>query len=269
MSAISAAFFDLSEDEKSLVRWPGTGPWHGWQPVYAGAQELTGDRVPDLVERFEVQEIDDFGLWPERPAGLRTTWIAYYRACAGLASRLMMGIAAALDLPESELGPWTTGQFANLVVNNYPAQPEPPLPGQVRVGPHGDRGGFTLLAADAAPGGLQVRLPGSSRWIGVQIPPEAYLVQAGDLLSRWTNRIIRPNAHQVINPPREVAATARRQAVVFFHYPALDHVVVPAPSCVAASGSPPMTPLHAGDHLLRRQAAFAVSSAERYGDLDD
>jgi len=269
MAAVSAAFFDLAEDEKALVRWPGTGPWHGWQPVYAGAQELTGDRVPDLVERFEVQEIDDFALWPERPARLRPTWFAYYRACADLAGRLMTDIAAALDLPPNELGPWTAGQFANLVVNNYPAQPQPPLPGQVRVGPHTDRGGFTLLAADAAPGGLEVRLPGSSRWIGVQIPPEAYLVQAGDLLSRWTNRIVRPNTHQVVNPPREVAAVARRQAVVFFHYPALDHVVVPAPSCVAASGNPPLAPLHAGEHLLRRQAAFAVSSAERYGDLDD
>jgi isopenicillin N synthase-like dioxygenase len=269
MASVSARFFDLPEEEKALVRWPGTGQWKGWQPVYAGAAELTGERVPDLVERFEVQEIDDFGMWPSEPTGLRATWVAYYRACAALASELMVGIAGALDLPSADMAAWTTRQYANLVVNNYPAQPDAPLPGQVRVGPHTDRGGFTLLAADDAPGGLEVRLPGSRDWIAVQIPADAFLVQAGDLLSRWTNRLIRANAHRVVNPPRQVAATARRQAVVYFHYPALDHVVAPAPSCIAASGNPPLEPLHAGEHLMHRQAAFAVASAERYGDMED
>jgi isopenicillin N synthase-like dioxygenase len=180
----------------------------------------------------------------------------------------MVGIVGALDLPPEDLPAWTTGQYANLVVNNYPPQPEPPLPQQVRVGPHTDRGGFTLLAADDAPGGLEVRLPGSTEWIPVVIPPEAFLVQAGDLLSRWTNRVIRPNAHRVVNPPRDVAATARRQAVVYFHYPSLTHTVTPAPSCVARSGAPTLEPLHAGDHLMYRQAAFASSTAERYGDME-
>lgn len=268
MAAVSASFFDLPAEEKEAVRWPATGPWHGWQPVYAGVEELTGSRVPDLVERFEVQEVDDFALWPSRPTSLRDTWLAYYRQCAGLVTRLMTMLASALDLPSDELAAWTDRQYANLCVNNYPAQPEPPLPGQVRVGPHTDRGGLTLLAADDAPGGLEVRLPGGGDWIPVQIPPSCYLVQAGDLLARWTNRTIRANVHQVVNPPRAVAATARRQAVIYFHYPALDTVVAPAPACVSTSGGEALPALHAGQHLFNRQTAYALSSSEAHSDLD-
>lgn len=34
---------------------------HGWQPVYEGAEDRTGERVPDLVERFELHHRADAG----------------------------------------------------------------------------------------------------------------------------------------------------------------------------------------------------------------
>lgn len=273
MAAISASFFDLPETTKAAVRWDGTGRWAGWQPVYAGVAELTGERVPDLIERFEMFQPDTFVAWPsdaDRFDGVafRSTWLEYHDACADLSSRLMVMLAGELDLPLDELAPWTHGQYANLVVNNYPAQTTPPVPGQTRTAAHTDRGGLTLLAADDAPGGLEVRLHGSGEWTPVIIPSDAYLVQAGDLLARWTNRLIRANIHRVVNPPPELAATARRQAVVYFHYPHLDAVITPAPACVAASGAPPLAPLQSGDHLMHRQRSFAQDGAERYGEID-
>jgi isopenicillin N synthase-like dioxygenase len=262
LHAVSREFFGLPRHEKAKVRWPGTGYWHGWQPVYEGAEDITGTRVPDLVERFEVQEIDTYTFWPEQPAGFVDTWTAYYRACATLSSRLMTLLADALSLPANELEPWTDRQFANLVVNNYPAQPEPPLEGQVRVGSHTDRGGFTLLWADQAPGGLEVRATGSSEWTSVAFPPDVFLVQAGDLLARWTNNVIRANVHRVVNPPREAAAAAQRTALVYFHYPALDATITPAPSCVG--DHPSLPSVVSGEHLLRRQEQFKVRTDELY-----
>ncbi|MCU1488041.1 MAG: 2OG-Fe(II) oxygenase [Actinomycetia bacterium] len=260
--ARSREFFALPREVKQQVRWPGTGPWHGWQPVYEGAADIIGTRVPDLVERFEVHEVDEFSLWPDEVAGFREAWLAYYFSCATLASRLVRVVAAELDLPEEELPAWTDGQFANLVANHYLPQPEPPLPGQTRVGAHTDRGGVTLLAADEAPGGLEVRLAGQ-RWVPVVIPPDAYVLQVGDLFARWTNRRLPANVHRVVNPPREVAATASRLALVYFHYPALDARVVPAPSCVTAD-RPALAPLVCGEHLLARQEAFKVRVDEAY-----
>lgn len=268
MADVTAAFFDLPRAEKERVRWPGTGAWRGWQPVYDGTPELTGDRVPDLVERFEAQELEHFTMWPERPAELRETWVAYNAECRRVTSLLIDLFADGLDLPAEDIPAWTENQYANLCVNNYPAQPDPPLPGQVRIGPHTDRGGITLLAADAAPGGLQVRLPTTGEWVGVTIPVDAYLVQVGDLFARWTNLVVHGNVHQVVNPPRHLAAQARRQAIVYFHYPHLDTVVTPAPSCVARSGRDPLPPMHARDHLLRRQAAYAKAHDVRSGELD-
>ena len=268
MAAVTATFFDLPEPEKARVRWPGTGAWRGWQPVYAGVPELTGDRTPDLVERFEAQELETFAMWPERPAELRATWEAYYAECARVTGELMERLAEGLDLPGVELEAWTDRQYANLCVNNDPAQPEPPLPGQVRVGAHTDRGGITLLAADAAPGGLEVELPSTGEWVSVTIPQDAYLVQVGDLFARWTNLVVHGNIHRVVNPPRSVASSARRQSVVYFHYPALDTVVTPAPSCVARSRRDALPPLHAREHLLRRQEQFARDQPVRTGELD-
>lgn len=273
IATISASFFDLPEATKSAVRWDGTGRWAGWQPVYAGVTELTGERVPDLIERFEMFQPDTFARWPATAGAFegeafRSTWLAYHDACADLSSRLMEMLADELDLPLDELAPWTAGQYANLVVNNYPAQSTPPAPDQTRAAAHTDRGGLTLLAADDAPGGLEVRLHGSGEWTPVIIPADAYLVQAGDLLARWTNRLIRANIHRVVNPPPELASAARRQAVVYFHYPNLDAVITPAPACVAASGAPALAPLQSGDHLMQRQRSFAQDGSERYGEID-
>jgi isopenicillin N synthase-like dioxygenase len=267
MRELSRQFFALPRHQKAAVRWPGTGFWHGWQPVYEGAEELTGSRVPDLVERFEVQELDTFSLWPEHPADFVEAWTDYYGQCRALASRLMSMIAGSLDLPSEDLEAWTDRQFANLVVNNYPAQPEPPQEGQVRVGSHTDRGGFTLLWADDAPGGLEVKPTGTNRWVQVDFPPDVFLVQAGDLLARWTANTVRANVHRVVNPPREVAAGAQRLALVYFHYPALDTVIRPAASCIRAGDADPVDvtlTTVAGDHLLKRQEQFKVRSDELY-----
>jgi isopenicillin N synthase-like dioxygenase len=259
---LSRAFFARPEAEKARVRWDGTGPWSGWQPVYEGAGEITGDRVPDLVERFECQELATFALWPDRPVGFAEAWTAYYDAAGDLASHLVRLAVEVLDLPTDALPAWTDQQFANLVANHYLPQPDPPLPGQTRVGAHTDRGGITLLSADEAPGGLEVR-PRGRGWTPVVIPEDAYVVQVGDLFSRWTNRRIPANLHRVVNPPREVAAEASRLALVYFHYPALDSVVAPAPSCVD-SEHPPIEAIVAGEHLFRRQEAFKQGAAERY-----
>jgi isopenicillin N synthase-like dioxygenase len=260
--ARSREFFAQPREVKARVRWPGTGPWHGWQPVYEGVDELTGTRVPDLLERFEVQEVDEFDFWPDSVAGFREAWLAYYFSCATLASRLVRLVAGELELPESVLADWTDRQFANLVANHYLPQVTPPLPGQTRTGAHTDRGGVTLLAADEAPGGLEVRL-GGREWVPVVIPPDAYVLQVGDLFARWTNRRLPANVHRVVNPPAEVAATSSRLALVYFHYPALDTVVTPAPSCVTAD-RPALPPLVCGEHLLARQEAYKVRTSEDY-----
>jgi isopenicillin N synthase-like dioxygenase len=261
MVALTRSFFDLDPAEKERVRWDGRGWWSGWQPVYRGDAELTGSRTPDLLERFEVQELDRFERWPDRPVGLSAVWTAYYDACHALSNRIVGLLATELDLPADELAAWTTRQFANLCANHYPAQLQPPEPGQVRTGAHTDRGGLTLLWADQAPGGLEVRPPGNREWAPVWIPPDAILLQVGDLLARWVNGRIRANVHRVVNPPVDLAASASRLALVYFHYPAMDTLVRPAPSCVSAA-RPALPPLQTEEHFFHRQESYKVAAED-------
>jgi len=266
MVEVSTAFFDLPREQKSPTRWPGDGLWRGWQPVYEGAADLTGGRVPDLLERFEVTlagprdgSLDaltaTFSLWPSQPDGFAGVWTRYYVALGGLADRLMSAVIDALALPAADAAAWTGEHYANLVAINYIAQPAPPEPGQLRTRQHTDRGGLTLLWADQAPGGLEVMLPRSREWVPVLIPAGAFLVQAGDLLARWTSHAIRPNIHRVVNPPAEVAATSRRISIPYFHYPRLDLLVEAAPSCLSP-GRRPARPVVAGEHAFSRQEDY-------------
>jgi isopenicillin N synthase-like dioxygenase len=226
-----------------------------------------GERLPEPVERFEMYEPESFPLWPHAPAALRPIWEEFHARSADIVSRLMDLLIAGLDLPVDLRDAWTEQQFSSLCANFYHPQPIPPPLGQLRTEPHTDHGGLTLLSADDAPGGLEVRLPGSPGWIPVIIPPDMMLVQAGDLLSRWTNRRVRGNLHRVVNPPPERAMTSR-MSVVFFHHPDLDTLVEPAPSQVALSGSPSLAPLRAREHCLNRQVSYGKVDDERRGDLD-
>jgi isopenicillin N synthase-like dioxygenase len=263
MIEVSRAFFDLPLEDKAAVRWPGDGQWRGWLPVFEGGRDLNGDGPPELLEKFEIQlphpwpHSDEallsewgegFDSWPAAPSELRSLWSAYYQEMGYLACRIVTMIAEALDLPVEALDDWRDRHFANLVVNNYFGQQEAPAPGQLRAKAHTDIGGLTVLWADDAPGGLEVRQPGVSGWTPVVVPPGAYLIQVGDLLARWTNDLIKANIHRVANPPAESGEQSRRTSLVYFHYPNLDVTVTPAPSCIS-DDTPAGSAIAAGGHL--------------------
>ncbi|MBW8076572.1 MAG: isopenicillin N synthase family oxygenase [Gallionella sp.] len=275
---VSRSFFDLPVEDKAKVRWPGDGYWRGWQPLVGGQVDIDAPK-PTVLERFEVPVPSDavrlstgtqgivanFDLWPQRPAGFAEAWSRYYYALAELSSRVITAISATLSLPPSQLPAWCTHQHANLVANNYLAQEQAPPQGEMRQRPHSDIGGLTVLWADDAPGGLEVRMPGSSRWTPVQFVDGDLLIQPGDLLARWTNTTLRANIHRVVNPPADASKAGRRTSIVYFHYPNLDTVVTPAASCVTSQRSP-YPSIHTGEYLWnaihKPQNRYATVSLE-------
>ena len=74
--------------------------------------------------------------------------------------------------------------------------------GGLSYGEHTDYQGFTLLRADPRVGGLEVRFP-DGEWRAV--PPmggDAIIVNAGDLIQRWTNDTWTSALHRVVPPSR-------------------------------------------------------------------
>ena len=166
----------------------------------------------------------------------------------GLAARLARMFALALDLPEEFFADRIDRHVSTMRLNFYPAQPLPPLPGQIRAGAHSDYGAFTILRTEAAPGGLQVVRRGGT-WIDVPNIQSGFVVNIGDLLMRWTNDRWVSTIHRVINPPEAVRANTTRMSIAFFEVPNHDVEVRCFDSCTGSGNPPryaPTTPVRIG-----------------------
>ena len=92
------------------------------------------------------------------------------------------------------------------------------------------------------------------------------LIQPGDLLARWTNRVIHANEHRVLYPPDAGVPIPRRQSTVFYLDPARESTVTPASSCVARTREV-LPPLHVGEYILSSQKVYA--SGDQQARLED
>jgi len=269
MSRVSRAFFDLPLEEKLAVKRPKPEQSRGYIGIgdenLAYSLDQTG--ITDLKELFAIGPVavlDDAyyrrpeaypafapNVWPERPSELRAVWTEYYRAMERLAATIMRVFALALDAPEDFFRDKTDRHMSGLRVLNYPDQPSPPLPGQLRAGPHTDYGAVTILAPENAPGGLEV-LNRRSEWVEVAVAPGAFVLNIGDLMMRWTNDRWISTLHRVVNPPRDAALGSRRQSIVFFHQPNYDALVECLPSCSSVANPPRYEPVTSGQHRLAK-----------------
>jgi len=91
--------------------------------------------------------------------------------------------------------------------------------------PHTDFGGLTLVAQDTT-GGLQVAAPDGG-WLNVDPIPDAFVMNAGSMLHRWSNGRMLATPHRVDNRSGQ-----RRYSCVLFCDPHMNTVVEPLPSCI-------------------------------------
>ena len=149
---------------------------------------------------------------------------------------LMRLAALALRVDEAFFDDKVDRSIGTMRLNYYPAQAVPPVPGQLRASAHTDYGGFTILAGEDVPGGLQV-LTRAGQWVDVATTPENFVVNIGDLLMRWTNDRWLSNMHRVVNPPLGGAPSRPRLSIAFFNHPNYDALIecLPTPGRGQAS----------------------------------
>jgi len=263
-----AAFFDRPLPDKRRVVVADESANRGYSEL--GKEGLAYSRgeetPPDLFEAFNVGREDAIGpeydnyrefyapnVWPERPAGLRATWLEYELALRGVADVLLEAMALALDLPET----WFAERLERAVLTtraiNYERAPGAPDPaeGQVRMGAHTDYGVLTILLADDVPG-LQVFRDG--QWNDVAVPHRSFVCNLGDMLERWTNNRWTSTLHRVVPPPREEAGPVRRRSVARFLDCPPDLVVECIPTCVDDDNPAHYEPVVAGMWLQQKIA---------------
>jgi isopenicillin N synthase-like dioxygenase len=267
----AARFFDLPVADKMAVAMPYPGYPYGYTPMQGErlAASLGADTPPDLKETFSMGPIDRPNVagtdaaeafvyeptpWPPALPYLQPALEAYYRAMSGLVARIMGLFAEALLLPLDYFDAHIDRHTSALRLLNYPALDEPPKPGQLRAGAHTDYGTVTVLFADAAPGGLEVLVPSpdGEHWTAVPIPTGSLIVNLGDAMARWTNDRWRSTLHRVVTPRPDVASTARRQSIAFFHNANWDAVLHCIPTCLGPGELPRYEPVTAGEHLMSK-----------------
>ncbi|VTU14601.1 2OG-Fe(II) oxygenase superfamily protein [Variovorax sp. SRS16] len=256
----SQSFFALDEAEKLRVKKPaGTNP-KGFTPQ--GAKTVGKDRdpqlKPSLLESFAIGPLDvtgdpcsNFGpnLWPERPAELKPAFSDYYREMERLSNDILDIFSLALDVPPAYFRERVNRHASILRANHYPALKTAPTDGEERAGAHTDITAITILKVDDAPGGLEVQLP-NGNWVGVPRVPNAFIVNIGDILMRWTNDRFISTMHRVINPPPALASRAARISIPYFCIPNYDAMIECIPSCVGNGAKYP--PMQSGQLLSQR-----------------
>lgn len=271
-AAAADAFFRLPEAEKRAIAQPAPEISRGYTPP--GGEALSaglGETAPgDLKEMIDIGPVDPPpaghpahrgaghhfhpNLWPARPEGFRPAMEAYYRRMNRLADDLMRLFARALALPEDAFAASLDRNISALRLICYPEQTVPPVPGQLRSGAHTDYGTLTILTANRAAGGLQARHR-DGRWIDVLPEPGEFVVNIGDAMEVWTNDRWVSTLHRVVNPPPDLAATARRLSLVFFHQPNHDALIEALPSCTGEGNPARHAPISFGDHWTAKWMA--------------
>ena len=273
--AQSYAFFDLPLAEKLAVKRPRPEQNRGY--IALGEERLArlrGDETPpDLKELYTIGPFDlpdtpyftgpaaypSFApnLWPVRPKGLQPALQAYWHELDRVARALCRAFADALDLPPAFFDDKTDRHISQLRIMHYPPPETAPLPGQLRAGAHSDLGMMTLLYSDNDVGGLEV-MDRAGRWVRVPVIDDAFTVNLGDLMMRWTNDRWRSTLHRVVNPPEAVGDRSRRLSIGMFFIPNYDAVVTP----ITADGqAAKYSPITVADYRTSRFASTASPAA--------
>ncbi|KAJ5587401.1 uncharacterized protein N7459_003166 [Penicillium hispanicum] len=281
--ASSARFFGRPQAQKDGLGW--TTPQSNRGYIAVGREKLasleqTGEigsmreAVPDLKETMEIGREGVDGLpnrWPDHlddeGRDFKETMLSFFETCKNLHRQIMSAIALGMNLPEHFFDEFVDEGDNNLRLLHYPPVRKDIFqknPNQVRAGEHSDYGSITLLFQDRH-GGLQVRSP---RGTFVDATPiaDTIVVNAGDLLARWSNDTIKSTRHRVIEPHKPAIndegdhpsdSYPARYSIAYFCNPNTDKLIEALPGTYGEDiqVNKKYSDITAGDYLHQRLAA--------------
>jgi isopenicillin N synthase-like dioxygenase len=259
------AFFDLPLSEKLKSRSADPTCPRGYFPLAAEALARSRgvDTPPDLKESFGIGPLRPpaapmpaadlefhFGrnFWPADPPRLRDALTRYFTEMQALGSRVLRLFAAALDLPHDYFERFHTDPMCALRCIRYPSREGPLASGQRGAGEHSDYGSITLLRPDPEVAGLEIRLP-SGQWAAAPLVQDAFIVNIGDMMARWTNDRWVSTMHRVASPGGNMPS---RQSIAFFHNTSHDALIECIPTCSDDANPARYAPVEAGRYLFER-----------------
>jgi isopenicillin N synthase-like dioxygenase len=189
-------------------------------------RELPADHPDVLSDR----RFHGANRWPADLPGFREVILSYADTLERLVQKMVRLYARALDLPAEYFdGPFRELQFS-LRMTHYPHQ-DGPVTDEFGLAPHTDTSFLTLLAPNDVPG-LSIRTQ-SGKWIDAPAIDNAYVVNGGQMLQRWTNDLFLATPHRAIN-----RSGGERYAIPFFCDSSIDWPIAAVPTTVGPDKPP-------------------------------
>lgn len=252
----SKEYFALPEDVKRGYADPDDGFQRGHSPM--GTENAKGKKEADLKEFWHTgRELPADSPYrstmKDTPSvsevnGFDASTRGLYEALDSFGADLLRAVALYLGLEENWFDDKVNVGNSILRLLHYPPQVNPPPEGTERAGAHEDINLITLLLG-AEEAGLQAKHR-SGKWLDVNAPKGAVVVNVGDMLQRMTAGILPSTTHRVLNPAPERSKFPRYSKPFFLHLNN-DAVISPLQSCLDMGGTaePDIT---AGDYLTER-----------------
>jgi len=248
-------FFDLPLEKKMEISCKDT-PNRGYFNVGEG-EKLGEKKIADLKEAVDIAREDDLlradkmrlpNKWPSNLPGWKETMDEYFAAMTKLGFELTHGIAIALNIKEDWFDDKLRAPSTTLRLVHYPPQEQKDVDeDHLGAGPHTDYGVLTILAQDNP--GLQV-MNRAGEWIAVPPIPDAFVINLGDMMPRWTNGFFLSTPHRVINTTSKFHRTPDRYSIPFFFEPDFEAIVECLPEYCSPENPPKFPPKKFGQHLI-------------------
>jgi len=239
--ATAPEMWTLPREVKERYRSPTGHSFQGWytrdDPDGASLQEkwegMSFDSPADAIAHGVPAEFASHfrgNLWPDAAPRFVSAMQECFAATRKLGDRVMAMFAVALGLDETYFEAKLVNDSSYFAVNSYPGTSTLP-PGEEALFEHSDSGTLTLLHQRGDYEGLQVRLRSGEPY-RMPVIEEAFVVNIGDLMARWTNDRWLATRHKVVlGEPGQ-----SRTSLTTFHTPAVDAVVAPVATCVGPDG---------------------------------
>ena len=227
-------YFNLPVEEKMLDCITPDN-YRGYIPLGFFSPNTDGN-TPDQYEGYKLhhetslkhpirEQCDLYGpnKWPAEPADMSEIITEFWRACDAAGRHLLKLISQIMGVNKAAFLSFFDDPLTNMTLLHYPSQPADKP--KVGIHPHKDTDALTLLFPDQV-GGLWLQPRGQKDWMEVIAPPDAMVVNIGDLLELWSGGYFVSTPHKVVN-----TSGKQRYSFPFFMVPRHDVVVEPLIKC--------------------------------------
>ena len=200
------------------------------------------ERAADAPEVVAGLPLRGLNQWPPQLPAFRPAMLAYMNAMEALGLAMLPLYARSLGLDDGFFATAFREPSITLRISSYP--PQETFDGEeFGTGPHTDAGFMTMLAQARVPGLEILHRDGS--WRQAAVLPGMFLVNIGQMLTRWSNDLYPSTPHRVIN-----LAGRQRFSMPFFFDPDLEAEIACLPTCQGPDNPPRHAPIRYLDHIL-------------------